>query len=281
MKSASNETSFGSSNMHWANCIWLSCSILSFVNILLHCTGLYLHVYIYLKVKKSCRQLYLINLTFSEILWSIGCVFRYAIHFYENHYEIYIQIKHLDRVHFLRDVGIWAYYSAMFLLTGDTIHCCVFHISHRLVTVSKTKKIILVSWVPSVAIHLYLFLRIDSEDNERYFRGSVVLYSSITLAVTYLLFSMFAYVAIFINAAKSTRTSQPNLTIIQIIKKSPITLSALLVGSYLCLAVLPNIIYFWLVQKRGSIVLRVATILYDSSWNDIQRGAFFYTEISI
>ena len=226
-------------------------SILDFVNIVLHSTGIFLLVVLYKKGNRGFPKLYIINLACSGLAWNMLAAALNvitAITRSYNHTGLALWFALWTGVNF-------NVICAMFYITGDRLLQVWLNIKYTFHwNVRKTSILIISTWITNVSISagfaasLIVATSHSGDHIKRVYDVYVIVdtYVPPILQITYFIFSSITYCVMFMKYLKSKRIfQQPDSTSLsarKIFLRSRFFISVLLISSFLVLTVIPTLV---------------------------------------
>lgn len=220
---------------------------LNSLNILIHGLGFFLLLVLYKKGHKTSQRLYLLNLSFSELLQNF---FRLLIHSIILHRLLH-SLRGIGKIGhcivYVTNTGV--YYQCFFsvcLLTGDRL------LSMRTGygkdwSLRRRINIIRLSWalniMASVGIFFYMyFFRI--ENNTAYSIDNIItIYIPTSLFIAFLVFAVFTYTIMFYKFFASNQIiHQKSTSVLETFRQSKFFISVIIVSTFLFLMVIPGLV---------------------------------------
>ena len=219
------------------------------INIALHGFGLYLLVTLYKQGEKSSQRLYLLNLSFAELLQNF---FSLVIHSLRLTYKLHpsrVLGRTITFLIYVINTGVgYQYFASMFLLLGDRLLCTLLGLRYPIYwNFRKTITTITCTWVCNVLVSVAASLHVYvSKKQVIYGEVNKIMsfYVPTTLFATFLIFSIFSYSVMFYKFLSSRRrtsgggTAQPSA--LYIFTHSKFFICIILVSTFLILMVIPT-----------------------------------------
>ena len=205
--------------------------------------------------QESPQQLYLVNLAASEILANILLVVRDIINIIRPLDYLVPSILHTTfwclNMAFVTGVS-YIYILARFFVTGDRLlHICLHAKYARYWYISKTWKLIIITWmcnlVISISLSLFTYFNFNYVRYEANISKIMAVYVLTFLHIIFLIFAFFTYFIMFMKYARSKRNSTQTFSnsveapLLQIFINSRFFISLVLISTYLILTVIPSL----------------------------------------
>lgn len=225
--------------------------LLSILNLCLHSIGITLLLTLYKTQQKTAQKLFMINLSVVECVWNvISCAREVLYLVYWPDYEHWpITFTLAGGVNYL-DI------LSMFYITGDRLVHSVLLMRYRQYwNLYRTKILIVFTWIICGIVSLYVSLHYRFKTRHAasvYDDVFLLICINMVLFCLYLIFSIVTYVTLFLKYYNSKlrlarfNNNEDGNSLIQTFRKSRFFITALLVGNYLLLTVLPTLVeYVW------------------------------------
>ena len=248
-------------------------TILRLVDIVLHSGGIYLLVSCNRRGRESVQQLYIINLSVTEICFSVLWLFVIPISklvsICDNLSAIVKDIQHYA-IMCIYTLVAFVFYATMIFITLDRLLAIKFALKYRIYwNIKRAKNLILVTWITGGLLFLSIVMCHEFTGFEFDIPFHMYFYTPLNFAFTIL--AIYTYTFIFRQYRKSvdmqTRRSRRGSAFV-VFYKSRFYRPVLIILTFVLFIIIPDLIYMFIVliqNKRSEILLSACVISYSIS----------------
>lgn len=238
-------------------------------NVLLHGLGVYLLSCLRKKQPENTQTFYIFNLAVSELVFNFFIIVRELdgiMKFTDRNEQKII----IECIYIIGNGARFSYLHAMFFLTGDRLAHSIFPFQYRQKwNVYKTKVLLIVTWAASTIISIAIVvLRLMAKSFYRNVLYSLMYwYFPIAVNILYCVFATTAYVVIFVTYVKSRQRAlrTPSTSYFRLFVTSNFFLSAMIVGSFCILTIIPELVTFTITLSKIPIPVGLFPSYYIST----------------
>lgn len=226
--------------------------VVYFINVFIHAFGIYLLAKLYKRNNDNLATLYLLNLSMSELTRNVlkiieGPIFRSLV--YNDHEVLGIIV---NQIRLISATSVeFLFYGSMFSLTLNRLFEIALNIRYPVFwNLQKGKQQLIAMWILGVVLYIVLAI-IDISDVHLLYNTILLVY--IILDIVYLVIGISTYAFIFRQYVSAVlpphdRRSSSAIPIsrFKIFRESRFFLCAILVGKFLILVVLSDLISYFL-----------------------------------
>ena len=263
-------------------------SLIRLVNIVLHSGGCFLLITQYRNGVDTPQQLFLINLSFTELLQNITTFFMTPIHKMVDVSDISFHDIDVFQEYLVIviETTIWfMYYVSMTLITVDRLLAICLNLKYPVYcSVRKAKRALLSSWVFSVTLFVVVVVLYSLDITDYY---PYIWYVYITFDFAFVILAMVCYIFIFRQFSKTreqpSMRAQRRESLFRLFRRSRFYLSVCLITSFLCLKVTADLLLFFLnvVCQIGSADSDMITFVMWALSDSVDAWIYIYMETSV
>ena len=253
--------------------------ILRLVDILLHSSGIYLLLSCDRHEKCSVQQLYITNLSVTEICFSVLWLFMIPVSdLFTTSDSVSAIIKHVQ--HYVMvciyTTVVFVFYATMIYITLDRLVAIKLSLKYRIYwNTKRAKYLILGTWVAGSLLFLSILLLNESTGFK--FDIEFHKYFYTPLNILFIILAVFTYIFIFREYKKSVdmNSSRQN-SIFIVFYKSQFYISVLLILTFLLFIIIPDLTYLFdmsIQNKKSKTLLSACAILYSIA--NIMNGCLY------
>jgi len=222
-------------------------------NSILHGVGVCFLLCLYKRENKDSQNLFLLNLSCSELLWNIMAIIRSILAtLHKVGYKQGAIMKMHWCFHIALGTGVcYIHILAMFYLTVDRLLHILLHLRYPVFwNMRKSMTLVLVTWVLNLFLGLILSLLTYFKFRYVYIETQInrilTVYVTSALYGVYLIFAAISYSKIFMTYARSEKrnvhkSQTTKMSLYRIFKNSRFYFPVIIIISYLVLTVVPSL----------------------------------------